>query len=97
MATYITFGNYTAQGMANIKESPGRLDAAREQLAAIGVRIKDFYMTMGEYDFVTIIEAPDNKTAAKALLALGSQGNVSTATYAAVTEDEFKTLIAEMP
>lgn len=97
MATYITFGNYTTQGMANIKESPSRLEGAREQLAAIGVTIKDFYLTMGEHDFVTIVEAPDNKTAAKALLALGSQGNVSTTTYAAVTEDEYKALVAEMP
>ncbi|MEE9178944.1 MAG: GYD domain-containing protein [Acidimicrobiia bacterium] len=97
MATYITLAKYTAQGIANIKESPARLDAAREQLAAIGVTIKDFYLTMGEYDAVFVVEAPDNTTAAKALIATGAQGNISTTSMAALTEDEFRALIADMP
>lgn len=96
MATYITLANYTAQGIANIKDSPSRLDAAREQLASLGVEIKDFYLTVGEYDIVTVMEAPDNATAAKALIALGAQGNISTTTLAALTEDEFRNLISEM-
>lgn len=97
MATYITLANYTAQGIANIKDSPARLDAAREQLGNLGVTIKDFYLTMGEYDIVTVIEAPDNETAAKALIALGAQGNISTTTMTALSEGEFRDLIAEMP
>lgn len=97
MATYIALANYTAQGIANIKDSPNRLDAAREQLAGLGVSIKDFYLTMGEYDIVTVVEAPDHTTAAKALIALGAQGNISTTTLAALTEDEFRTVLAEMP
>jgi uncharacterized protein with GYD domain len=97
MATFIILGNYTAQGMAAIKESPARVDAAREQLAAIGVTLKDFYLTMGEYDMVVVAEAPDNATTAKALIALGAQGNISSTTMAALTEDEFKALIADMP
>ncbi len=96
MATFITLGNYTAQGIANIKDSPDRIDAAREQLAALNVEIKEFYLTMGEYDIVTVVEAPDNKTAVKALIALGVQGNITTTTLAALTEHEFRTLIAEM-
>jgi uncharacterized protein with GYD domain len=97
VATFITLANYTAQGIANIKDSPGRLDAAREQMAAIGVEIKDFYLTMGGYDIVTVVEAPDTITAAKALIALGAQGNVSTTTLAALTEQEFRSLISDMP
>ncbi len=97
MATYITLAKYTAQGIANIKESPARLDAAREQLAAIGVTIKDFYLTMGEYDAVIVVEAPDNTTAAKALIAIGAQGNISTKTMGALTEDEYRALLADMP
>ncbi len=97
MATYITLANYTAQGIANIKDGPTRLDAAREQLGALGVTIKEFYLTMGEYDIVTVVEAPDNQTAAKALIALGAQGNISTTTMAALSEGEFRDLIAEMP
>jgi uncharacterized protein with GYD domain len=87
-------GSYTAQGVKNIKESPGRLDAAREQLGAMGVHIKDFFLTLGKYDLVTIVEAPDNATAAKALMALGAQGNVSTVTMAALTEAEFRAAVA---
>ena len=97
MPTFITLGNYTAQGIANIKESPARMDAAREQFAAIGVTIKDVYVTLGEYDLVIVVEAPDNTTAAKALIAIGAQGNVTTTSMAALTEDEFKALIADMP
>ncbi len=97
MATFIILGNYTAQGMAAIKESPARVAAAREQLAAIGVTLKDFYLTMGEYDMVVVAEAPDNATVARALIALGVQGNISSTTMAALTEDEFKALIADMP
>ena len=96
MATYITLGNYTAQGIANMAYSPERLDAAREQLGALGVEIKSFYLTMGAYDMVVVVEAPDNATAAKALIALGAQGNVSTTTMAALTENEFRNLISEM-
>ncbi len=97
MATYITLANYTAQGIASIKDSPDRLDAAREQLAPLGVTIKDFYLTLGEYDFMVVVEAPDNKTAAMALIGLGAQGNVTTTSMAALTEHEFRNLIAEMP
>jgi uncharacterized protein with GYD domain len=96
MATYITLGNYTAQGIKDIKESPARLDAARAQLKALDVHIKDFYLTMGQYDLVAIVEAPDHTAAAKALLALGAQGNVSTTTLAAHTEAEFRALLADM-
>ncbi len=97
MATFITLANYTAQGIANIKESPARLDAAREQLAAIGVTVKEFYLTMGEYDIVIVVEAPDSTTAAKALIGMGAQGNISTTTMVALTEDEFRAVIADMP
>ena len=97
MATYVTLAKWTAQGFADIKDSPDRLDEANEQLAPLGVTIKDFYLTMGEYDFMVIVEAPDNKTAAMALIGFGAQGNVSTTTMAALTEQEFRNLIAEMP
>ena len=97
MATFLALANFTAQGIAAIEDGPARLDAARERLAAIGVTIKDFYLTMGEYDLVTIIDAPDNITAAKALLAIGVQGNISTKSMPALTENEYRALIADMP
>ncbi len=96
MPTYITLGSYTAQGISNIEESPNRLDQAREQLAQMGVQLKEFYLTMGEYDLVTIVEAPDQATAARALIAIGRQGNVSTTTMAALTEEEFRGVVSEL-
>jgi len=97
MAVFISLLKYTAQGIRDIKGSPGRLDEAREKLAAIGVTLKDFYLTMGEYDAVVVIDAPDVATAARGLLATGAQGNVSTTTLAALTEDEFRSVVDGMP
>ncbi|HLF59719.1 MAG TPA: GYD domain-containing protein [Acidimicrobiia bacterium] len=97
MAKYIILGNYTAQGMAAIKESPARLDAAREGLASMGVTIEDFYLTFGEYDIVTVADAPDAATAAKAVMTLGMAGNVSTVTMAALSESEFRKVVSELP
>lgn len=97
MATFIVLGNYTAQGIKDVKDSPGRLDAARDQLGSIGVQLKDFYLTMGEYDIVAVLDAPDHASAAKALMALGAQGNVGTTTMAALTEAEFRSAVSELP
>jgi uncharacterized protein with GYD domain len=97
MATFIILGNYTTQGITAIKESPARLDAAREGLQALGVTIKDFYLTMGKYDIVAVVEAPDTATAAKGLMVLGMAGNVGTVTLAALTESEFRKVVTELP
>lgn len=97
MPTFITLGNYTEQGISKIKQSPDRLDEARTALQELGVEIKLFYLTMGRYDLVTVVEAPDDETAAKALLAIGVQGNVRTETLRAFTEDEFRELVDALP
>ncbi len=97
MATFISLGNYTAQGIASIKDSPSRLDAARARLGAFGVNITDFYLTMGQYDFVAVVEAPDAAAAAKGLMVLGMAGNVGTVTMAALTESDFRKVVAELP
>ena len=59
MATYISLCNWTQQGIEKIKESPARLDAARKAFKAAGADLKQFYMTMGRYDFVVFTEAPE--------------------------------------
>jgi uncharacterized protein with GYD domain len=97
MATYVTLWNYTQQGMAKIKDSPSRLDAARAAWEDRGVTIKDFYLTLGQYDFVTVVEAPDDATAARVLLATTAQGNATGETLRAFTEDEYREIIAVSP
>lgn len=96
MATFISLMSYTQQGIAGIKDGPKRLDMAREALAGMGVTIKDFYLTMGPYDLVTIVEAPDETTAAKALLMIGAQGNISTTTMPAFDEDGYREIVGSL-
>lgn len=97
MATFISLISYTERGIADIKDSPKRLDAAREGLAGLGVTLRDVYLTMGPYDVVTVVEAPDAATAAKALLVIGSQGNVRTTTLPAFDEEEYRNIVAGLP
>ena len=97
MATYISLVSYTEQGIANVKDSPKRLDQAREGFEALGVTIKDVYLTMGEHDLVIITEADDPANVARALLATGSMGNVSTTTMLAFDEDAYREIVGSLP
>ena len=90
MPTYITLLRYTQQGIAKIKDSPKRLDAGRKAFKKTGVEIKDTYLLMGRYDLLCVIEGPDDESVARALLSLGSQGNVQTETLKAWNEEEFR-------
>jgi uncharacterized protein with GYD domain len=92
MATYITLMRWTQQGIARVKDSPKRLDAGRKAFKKMGVEIKDTWLTMGRYDLVCVIEGPDDATVAKALLSLGSQGNLETETMRAWNEDEYRAI-----
>ena len=97
MATYVLLISYAQKGIENIKQSPARLDAAKRLYKSMGAELKQFYLTLGRYDTVVIAEAPDDETAAKVALALGSAGNVRTETLRAFTEDEYKKIIAALP
>ncbi|HAF14407.1 MAG TPA: GYD family protein [Blastocatellia bacterium] len=96
MPTYITLLRWTQQGAAGIKDSPNRLDAGREAFKKLGAEIKDVYMTMGRYDLVCVVEAPDDETAARALLSLGSKGSIQSETLKAFTEDEYRKIVASL-
>ena len=97
MATYILLINYTQQGIEKIKESPERLDRVKELLQSLGGEVRDFYLTMGTYDVVVMIEAPDDQTVARFVLAAGSHGNVRTTTLKAFSETEFREIIQSLP
>jgi len=96
MPTYIALLKWTQQGISKAKDSPSRLDAGRAAFKKIGAEIKDVYLTMGQYDLVCVIEAPDDETCAKALLGLGGQGNVSTETLKAFPEDSYRKIIGSL-
>ncbi len=97
MATYIVLSKFTQQGASKIKESPGRIDAARETGRKMGAEMKAWYLVMGRYDVVTLWEASDDESMAKVLATIGSLGNVTTETLRAFTEDQFRTLISALP
>ena len=97
METYVILGKYTEKGAANIKQGPARLEAARKAVESAGGKWLGFYLTMGQYDYVLITQAPNALAAASVLMATGAQGNVSTQTMRAFTEEEFKGLVASLP
>jgi uncharacterized protein with GYD domain len=93
MPTYIMMSKWTPQGLQNIKQSPTRLDAGRKAYEALGVKMTSFFMTIGQYDMVAIVEAPDDATLAKAILATTSQGSLTTETCRAFPENEYRQII----
>ena len=97
MPTYISLLRYTQQGIATIKQSPTRLEAAKEAYLRAGGELKGFYLTMGQYDAVAIVELPDDRAGAKLALALGAQGNVRSESMRAFPEEEFRRIVAELP
>lgn len=97
MSTYISLVNYTDQGIGNIKQSPKRLSASKKLLSDLGGKLKAFYLTMGGYDIVVILEAPNDEVAAKFALTLGSAGNIRTTTLRAFPEAEFRKIVKELP
>src|SRR5262245_56637893 len=96
MPKYILLMNWTEQGIKAIKDSPKRLDNAREAATKEGVTLGDFYMTIGGYDNVLHVEAPDDATLAKFVLRVSSQGFVRTTTLKAFPEVEYRKVIASV-
>jgi uncharacterized protein with GYD domain len=93
MTTYVMLANWTDQGVRNIGDSAKRWDAAKKMLEDMGGSIKDFYMTMGEYDLVLVYEAPDDAIAARFTLMLGRLGNVRTKTLKAFPEQAYRQIV----
>lgn len=96
MPTYIALMKWTSQGISRVKDSPNRLDSGREAFKKMGVEIKDTYLTMGRYDLVCMIDAPDDETLAQAMLSLGSQGNLTTETLKAFDEGQYRKIIGSL-
>ena len=97
MPVYIILGKYTEEGIEKIKDSPKRLEAARKVARSVGGEIKDFYYTMGQYDFVAVCEAPDDEAMTKALLIVGGTGAVRTETLPAIPEAKGAEIFKEPP
>ncbi|MEA1959029.1 MAG: GYD domain-containing protein [Chloroflexota bacterium] len=89
MAIYVMLSRLTVWGRKTVKERPHRIKEVNTEVEAMGAKVLKQYATLGEYDFVNIIEAPDNETIAKVAVELGSRGTLETKTLSALNLDEF--------
>ncbi|HUH66250.1 MAG TPA: GYD domain-containing protein [Syntrophales bacterium] len=97
MPTYIALIKLTEQGAKNIKTMPKRVRAAGKLMEKMGGKITGFYLTMGEYDYIAIAEAPSDEVACAYLLGLGAEGSLRTTTLKAFTLDEFTKIVKKLP
>jgi uncharacterized protein with GYD domain len=88
MGYYVMLTKLTDEGRKTIKSNPKRIQEVNKEVEAMGVKILCQYFLLGPYDFVNILESPDNKTMSKVALELGARGTVETMTMAAMPVDE---------
>jgi len=93
MPYYILLSNLTDEGWKTVREKPERIKEVNQELQAYGVRVISQYAVLGPYDFVNIVEAPDNETIAKVSIELGSRGTIKIVSMAAIPIDEFITSV----
>jgi uncharacterized protein with GYD domain len=89
MATYILLSNLTDDGAKTIKRNPGRIKEVNAELERLGVRVTTQYATLGPYDFVNVVEAPDNLTVARVSAEMASRGRVKITTLPAIDIEQF--------
>ena len=88
MPTYVMLTNLTPDGVRTLKNNPGRIAEVNREVEQMGVKVVDQYATLGQYDFVTVVEAPDERTMAKVSVELGSRGTLTSQTLAALPAEE---------
>ena len=93
MPTYILLSNLTEEGWRTIRERPQRIKEVNKEIEAYGAKVVAQYATLGPYDFVNIVEAPDNKTIARVSVELGSRGTIQIESLPAIPLEEFITAI----
>lgn len=93
MATYITLLNWTDQGIKEFKQSTARAGAAAEHAERLGAKLLNVYWTVGQYDVVGIVEAPDDETATAFALGIGSLGAVRSTTLRAFDRETMEKII----
>ena len=96
MTTYIALCNFTDQGVRNIKDTTSRADAVKAAASKYGAEMTQIYWTLGQYDLVSVIEAPDDMSATAFGLAIGAAGNIRMQTLRAFTKEEMNGVLAKM-
>jgi uncharacterized protein with GYD domain len=95
MPTYVALLNWTDQGIRDFKETLSRANSAATLAESLGAKLVQTYWTMGEYDVVGILEAPDDETATAFALGIGSGGAARTSTLRAFDREEIQAIVAK--
>jgi len=89
MPTYIMLSNLTPEGVQTVKNNPQRIQEVNKEVEQMGAKVVSQWALLGQYDFINVIEAPDEKTMARISLELGSRGTASYQSLAAIPIEEF--------
>ncbi len=89
MPTYIVLSTLTEEGWRHVKQKPARIMEVNKEMESMGIKVQMQYALLGAYDFLNIVEAPDNESIMKMSLELGSRGSVQCTTLPAVPMEEF--------
>jgi uncharacterized protein with GYD domain len=89
MAYYVILSKLTDEGRKTIKDNPKRIIEVNKELEKMGVKVREQYAVLGPYDFVNIVEAPDNNAIMKMSVELGARGSIQLLTLAAIPVDDF--------
>jgi uncharacterized protein with GYD domain len=96
MGTYVILSTFTEKGIGSVKQTTKRADAARAAAKEVGVNLREVLWTQGQYDVVSIVEAPDEAAVAAFGLSLAGAGNVRSQTLRAFTKDEMEKILAKV-
>src|SRR5260370_34854589 len=96
MAIYIVLGNFTEQGIRNVKDTTKRAEALRGVAGKLGITVKDVYWTLGRYDTCLIVDAPDEASVTALGLSIGTLGNMRTQTLRAFSAEEIGRILGRM-
>jgi uncharacterized protein with GYD domain len=88
LAKYILLSKLTEDGRKTLKTKPERIKEVNKEIEAFGVKVLEQYAVLGPYDFVNLVEAPDNEAIFKVSVELGSRGTIQITSMPAITIDE---------
>ena len=89
MGRYVIISTLTDEGAKTLKENPGRVKEVNAELKYLGLNVLDQYVVLGDFDFLSIVEADDEAAITKAIVELLSRGSIRTVTYRAIPMNEF--------
>jgi uncharacterized protein with GYD domain len=94
MPIYILLSRLSQQGVQTLQSNPVRLKEVNRDVEELGAKVLHQWATLGAFDFVNVVEAPDTATIAKVSVALGARGSTRIETLSALTIDDFVTAIS---